>query len=120
MPIGEFAPDRSFDSMITLYTFNISTMKKFIIERKIPGVGSMTAEELQALSKTSNAVISILGTPYVWVESYITEDKMYCIHEATDEEDILEHAKCGNFPINGIEEIKAIINPASGDRIPQR
>ena len=94
-------------------------MKKFIIERKIPGIGNMTMEELQVLSKTSNAIISILGRPYVWVESYITQDKMYCIHEATDEEDILEHAKCGDFPINGIAEIKLIINPATGDRVPQ-
>ncbi len=94
-------------------------MKKFIIERKIPGIGNMTAEELQALSKTSNAVISVLGRPYIWVESYVTEDKIYCIHEATDEEDILEHAKCGDFPVNRIEEIKAIINPATADQVPQ-
>jgi len=89
-------------------------MKRFIIERKIPGIGNMTSDELQAMSKTSNAIISVLGRPYVWVESFITDDKMYCIHEATDEEDILEHAKCGDFPIHGIEEIKNIINPATG------
>jgi len=91
-------------------------MKKFIIERHIPGLGNMTAEELQALSKTSNAVISVLGKSYNWVESYITEDKMYCVHEAENEDDIREHAKCGDFPINTIEEIKVIIGPATAGK----
>jgi Protein of unknown function (DUF4242) len=90
-------------------------MKKFIIERKVPGIGNMSAEELQAISKTSNAVISILGKEYTWVQSFVTQDKMYCIHEAANEDDIREHAKCGNFPANSIEEIKAVIDPATGD-----
>ena len=88
-------------------------MKKFIVERKLPGAGNMTEEELQALSKTSLAVITILGKPYKWIESFITEDKIYCIHEAEDENAIRNHAKCGNFPVNTIEEIKAIIDPTT-------
>jgi len=90
-------------------------MKKFIIEREIPGVGKMTTEELQAISKTSVAVISILGRPYTWIESFVTDDKIYCIHEAENEDDIREHAKCGNFPVHMIEEIRAVINPTTGD-----
>jgi hypothetical protein len=90
-------------------------MKKFIIERKVPGIGNMTAEELQAISKTSNAVISILGKDYTWVQSFVTKDKLYCIHEAESEDDIREHAKCGNFPADAIEEIKAVIDPTTGD-----
>ena len=90
-------------------------MKRFIIERKLPGAGKMTDEELQAISKTSNAVISILGKPYTWIQSFVTEDKIYCIHEAANEDDIREHAKCGNFPVNTIEEIKAVIGPKTGD-----
>jgi hypothetical protein len=90
-------------------------MKKFIIERKLPGAGNMTAEELQAISKTSNAVITILGKPYIWIQSFVTEDKIYCIHEAENEDAIREHAKCGNFPVNKIEEIKAVIDPATGE-----
>ena len=74
-------------------------MKKFIVERKLPGAGNLTNEELQAISKTSNAVITILGKPYKWVQSFVTEDKIYCIHEAEDENAIREHAKCGNFPV---------------------
>ena len=90
-------------------------MKKYIIERNLPGAGNMTTEELQAISKTSVAVISILGKPYTWIQSFVTEDKIYCIHEAENEDDIREHAKCGNFPVNTIEEIKAVIGPKTGD-----
>lgn len=90
-------------------------MKKFIIEREVPGAGSMTAEELQAISKTSVSVISVLGKPYVWVESYVTNDKIYCVHEAESEDIIREHAKCASFPANKIEEIKAVINPQTAD-----
>ena len=88
-------------------------MKKFIIERKLPGAGNMTVEELQTISTTSNAVITILDKPYKWIQSFITEDKIYCIHEAETEDAIREHAKCGNFPVNKIEEIKAMIDPTT-------
>ena len=91
-------------------------MKKFIIERKLPGAGNMTVEELQAISKTSNAVITILDKPYKWIQSFVTEDKIYCIHEAENEDAIREHAKCGNFPVNKIEEIKAVIGPATAEK----
>jgi len=88
-------------------------MKKFIVERKLPGAGNMTVDELQAISQTSNAVISVLGKPYKWIQSFVTEDKIYCIHEAENEKDIREHAKCGDFPVNTIEEIITIIDPTT-------
>ena len=90
-------------------------MKKFIVERKLPGAGNMTVEELQAISKTSNAVITILGKPYKWIQSFVPEDKIYCIHEAESEDAIREHAKCGNFPVHKIEEIKAIFDPTTAE-----
>ena len=90
-------------------------MKKYIVERDIPGAGDMTAEELQAISKTSNSVISVLGKPYKWVESYVTNDKIYCIHEAESEDVIREHASCASIPANKIEEVKVIINPATAE-----
>jgi len=96
--------------------FKCYFMKKFIIERKIPGLGNMTSEELQEISKTSNAVISILGKPYHWIQSFVTADTLYCIHEVEDEADILEHAKCGDFPVNKIEEIMTIIDPTTADQ----
>ena len=92
-------------------------MKRYIIERDLPGAGKMTAEELQAISKTSVGVISILGKPYTWIESFVTEDKLYCIHEAESEEDIREHAKCGNFPINTVEEIITVISPKTAETL---
>jgi len=90
-------------------------MKKFIIERKLPGAGNMTVEELQAISKTSNAVITILDKPYKWIQSFVTEDKIYCIHEADNEDAVREHAKCGNFPVHKIEEIKAVLDPTTAE-----
>jgi hypothetical protein len=88
-------------------------MKKFIIERELPGAGNMTADELQAISKTSVNVISVLGKPYKWVESYVTQDKIYCIHEAESEDVIREHSSCASFPANVIEEVKEVISPAT-------
>jgi hypothetical protein len=86
-------------------------MKKYLVERTIPGAGNMSAEELQAVSKTSNAVISVAGKPYRWIESFVIQDKIYCVHEAEDEEAIREHGKCGGFPVDRIDEIKAVIGP---------
>jgi len=71
---------------------------------------------LIAISKTSVTVITVLGKPYKWIQSFVTEDKLYCIHEAEDENAIREHAKCGNFPVNKIEEIKTIIDPTTAER----
>lgn len=90
-------------------------MKKFIIEREFPGAGNLSEDELQAISKTSVSVISVLGKPYKWVESYVTKDKIYCIHEAESEDVIMEHARCAGFPANVIEEIKEVINPETAD-----
>jgi len=90
-------------------------MKKFIIERKLPGAGNLTAKELKDISKKSVEVISSLGKPYSWVQSFVTEDKIYCIHIAEDKNDIRVHAKTGNLPLNTIEEIKQIIDPATAD-----
>jgi hypothetical protein len=90
-------------------------MKKFIIERDLPGAGNLTPEELQAISKTSVSVISVLGKPYTWVESFVIKDKIYCIHEAENEDVIREHSSCANFPITWIEEVKAVISPATAD-----
>lgn len=88
-------------------------MKKFIVERKLPGAGNMTARELKDISKTTVEVISALGKPYSWVQSFVTDDKIYCIHIAENKDDIRSHSRSGNLPINTIEEIKQIIDPAT-------
>lgn len=88
-------------------------MKKFIIERKLPGAGSMSAEELQAISKLSVNIVESLGKPYTWIESFVTEDAIYCVHEAESKEAIQQHSLACGFPVNKIEEIKAVIGPAT-------
>ena len=88
-------------------------MKKFVVERNLPGAGNLSVEELQAISQTSCEVLNKLGKPYHWIQSFIAEDKIYCIHIAEKEADIREHAKSGNFPVNSIEEIKAIIDAST-------
>jgi hypothetical protein len=90
-------------------------MKRFIIEREVPGAGKMTPEELQAISRTSMSVVSVLGKPYKWVESYVTNDKIYCVHEADNEDVIREHSNCAGFPANRIEEVKEMIGPATAE-----
>jgi len=88
-------------------------MKRFIIERKLPGAGDMTVEELKAISKTSVDVVTAMGKAYSWVQSYVTDDKIYCIHIAENKEDVRQHGKCGNIPVNSIEEIKYVIDPST-------
>ena len=86
-------------------------MKKFVIARELPGAGNLTAEELASISASSCAVVSQLGKPYHWVESFVTEDKIYCIHVAESEQVVREHAQKGNFPITSVAEVKAVIGP---------
>jgi len=88
-------------------------MKKFVIEREIPGLGDMTAEQLQAISQASCNVVNGLGKPYHWVESFVTNDKMYCIHIAESEDVVREHAVHGGFPVTSIAEVKTMIDPTT-------
>ena len=88
-------------------------MPKFLIEREIAGAGQMSASDLQAISRRSCEVIKNLGPELQWVESFVTEDKVYCIYIAPDAELIRKHAEQGGFPANRISEIKGIIDPAT-------
>ena len=88
-------------------------MKKFVVERNLPGAGNLTAEELQSIAQLSNDTIIQLGRPYHWVQTYITDDKIYCIHIAESEEVIREHARRGRLPINTIREVTAMMDPTT-------
>ena len=88
-------------------------MKKFVIERNLPGAGNLSAEELRGIAQTSCAVVSELDQPYHWVQSFVTDDKIYCIHIAESEEVVRQHAKMGNFPINTIAEVRTVIDPST-------
>ncbi len=90
-------------------------MPKYIIERKIPGAGQLTANELQQISQKSCCILKDMGPQIQWLESYVTNDKVYCIYIAPDELSITTHAERGEFPANSIAEVKAIIDPTTGE-----
>ncbi|GAA4322510.1 hypothetical protein GCM10023149_22870 [Mucilaginibacter gynuensis] len=90
-------------------------MKKFVIERHLPGAGKLSSEELAGITQTSCAVVDGLGKPYHWVQSFVTDDKIYCIHIAESEEVVREHAAKGNFPVTSVAEVKAVIDPTTGN-----
>jgi len=90
-------------------------MKKFLIERILPGAGNLTPQELQELAQTSCKIICEMGKPYHWVQSFVTEDKIYCIHIAESEELVREHASKGKFPVNTITEVKTVIDPLTSN-----
>jgi hypothetical protein len=89
-------------------------MKKFVIERNLPGAGNLSPEELKAITETSCNAVTELGKPYHWIQSFITGDKIYCVHVAESEAEVREHARLGKFPINTISEVKTIIDPVTG------
>ena len=90
-------------------------MPKYVIEREIPGAGSLTKEQLQSISQTSCGVLQKMGPQIQWVESYVTGDKIYCVYIAPNEDMIREHASQGGFPANRISEIKSIIDPTTAE-----
>src|SRR5205085_2762686 len=84
-------------------------MKKFVIERNLPGAGNLSPEELRTISQTSCSAIGEVGNAYQWVQSFVTEDKIYCIHIADNEAAIREHARLGGFPVNSVSEVVTVI-----------
>ena len=90
-------------------------MPKYVIEREIPGVGNMSAQDLQAVSQKSCSVLQNLGPQIQWVQSYVTGDKIYCIYIAPSEDMIRTHAQQGGFPANRISEIKTTIDPTTAE-----
>ena len=90
-------------------------MPKYVIEREIPGAGSLSPQQLQEVSQTSCNVLQKMGPEIQWVQSYVTGDKVYCIYISPNEEMIKEHAKQGGFPANSISEIKTIIDPTTAE-----
>ncbi len=90
-------------------------MPKFVIERDIPGIGKKSPEEIQAISKKSNAVVAEVGRKLQWVESYVTDDKLYCVYIAPDEQAILDHASHGGFPANRISAVRRMMDPTTAE-----
>jgi hypothetical protein len=90
-------------------------MPKYVIERDIPGAGKLTAEQLKGISQTSCGVLKKLGPQIQWVQSYVTDDKVYCVYIAPDEATVREHAKQGGFPANRVSQVKVMIDPTTAE-----
>ncbi len=90
-------------------------MPKYVIEREVPGAGSLSPDQLQAISETSCGVLRKLGPEIQWVHSYVTGDKIYCIYIAQNEQLVREHARQGGFPANSVAEVKSMIDPTTAE-----
>jgi hypothetical protein len=90
-------------------------MPKYVIEREIPGAGNISAQDMQGISQKSCSVLNELGPQIQWVQSYVTDDKIYCVYIAPNKEMVLEHAKRGGFPANSVSEVKRMIDPTTAE-----
>ncbi|HYK38195.1 DUF4242 domain-containing protein [Alloacidobacterium sp.] len=90
-------------------------MPKFVIEREIPGAGKLSSEEMRAISQTSCGVLRQLGPQIQWIHSYVTDDKIYCVYIAPDEETVRKHAQMGDFPANRVSQVRSVIDPTTAE-----
>lgn len=90
-------------------------MPKFVIERDIPEAGKMSPQQLQAISQKSCGVLREMGSQIQWVQSYVTDDKIYCVYVAPDEDTVRKHAQQGGFPANRISQIRSVIDPTTAE-----
>jgi len=90
-------------------------MPKFVIEREVPGVGSLPADQIQAISQKSCSVLTNLGPQIQWLQSYVTDNKIYCIYIAPNEQLVREHARQGGFPANSIAQVRRVIDPTTAE-----
>ena len=90
-------------------------MPKFVIEREIPGIGSVSAEQVQAIAQKSCSVLNNLGPQIQWLQSYVTDNKIYCVYIAPNEEMVREHARQGGFPANSVAQVRRVIDPTTSE-----
>lgn len=90
-------------------------MPKYVIEREVPGAGKLTEEQLKGISQTSCNVLEKMGPRIQWIHSYVTNDKIYCIYIAPNEEMVREHAKQGGFPANAVNQVATMIDPTTSE-----
>ena len=88
---------------------------KYVIEREVPGAGKFSPQELQAICRKSIEVLNKMGPKIQWVHSYVTDDKIYCVYNAVNEEAVREHARQGEFPANRITRVRTIIDPTTAE-----
>lgn len=90
-------------------------MPKFVIERELPGAGKLPPNELQAISQKSCSVLHGMGPSIQWVQSYVTDNKIYCVYNAPDEDAVRAHAREGGFPANSVARVRSIIDPTTAE-----
>ena len=90
-------------------------MPKYVIEREIPGAGKLSPQELHAISQKSCSVLGGMGPQIQWLQSYVTDDKIYCVYIAPNEAMVREHARQGGFPANRVSEVKSVIDPTTAE-----
>jgi len=101
--------------MISLTERSQNTMPKFVIERDLPGAGSLSPEQLQAISQKSCSILQKMGPQIQWVQSYVTDDKVYCVYIAPNEEEIRHHAQMGGFPASRVSQVRTMIDPTTSE-----
>jgi uncharacterized protein DUF4242 len=91
------------------------TMPRFVIEREITGAGDLSTQDLRAISQRSCSVLNEMGPQIQWVQSYVTDDKIYCVYLAPSEGMVREHARKGGFPANRVAEVRTVIDPTTAE-----
>ena len=90
-------------------------MPKFVIEREIPGAGSLSRADLHAISQKSCGVLNAMGPQIQWIESFVTDDRIYCVYVAPSEDAVREHARLGGFPANRVSRVRSMIDPTTAE-----
>ena len=90
-------------------------MPKFVIERPLPGAGKLSSKELQGIARKSNEVLDSMAGRAQWLQTYVTEDKLFCVYIADDEEAVREHASAGGFPCNAVRRVATTIDPTTAE-----
>ena len=90
-------------------------MPKYVIEREIPNAGALSAQELKEISQKSCSILNDMGPEIQWLQSYVTDDKVYCIYIAPDEAAVREHAERGGFPADNVSVIRSVIDPTTAE-----
>ena len=92
-------------------------MPKFVIEREIPGAGKLGQDELRGISQKSCGVLRDMGPQIQWVQSFVTDDKIYCIYVAPDERTVRQHAQKGGFPADSVARVRSVIDPTTAEAV---
>jgi hypothetical protein len=108
-------PCRKWQARRPTFGYGKEDMPKYVIERDIPNVGDVTPDQVIAISQKSCSVLNSLGPKIQWLHSYVTQDKIYCVYIAPNEEMVREHARQGGFPANRVSEVKLVIDPTSAE-----